>query len=607
MTSLRLLCSIGLLSIISLLPVNAHAQEGTEGELVALVQNEQGLNENERLYELFDFMWAWYMEQYPEFATSTGYSGQNDRWTDYSLDAIERRRQQPQHFLEVLASIDRDALDKRAKLDYELVRKALEDEIEGQRFRGEYMRINQMGGVQQGVARVIAIMPARTVEEYHDIIARLRGVPRLIDQTIILLEKGREAGLTPPRITLRKVPQQIQNLMVDDASASPMLAAFQRFPETVSSEQRERLREEATQVMTEEVYPGYRKLREYLVETYIPDARTSVGLSALPEGERWYAYNVRQSTTTDLTPQQIHEIGLREVQRIREEMEEIKRETGFEGSLTEFFAFLRTDPQFFFVTPEELLRAYRDISKRADSELVKLFGTLPRLPYGVKPVPAYAEQSQTTAYYEAGSLEAGRPGYFFANTYDLKSRPKWEMEALTLHEAVPGHHLQIALAQEQPEAHDLRKYQFYTAFVEGWGLYAESLGAEMGFYQDPYAKFGQLTYEMWRAIRLVVDTGIHALGWSRQQAIDFFEANAGKAEHDIVIEVDRYIVWPGQALAYKLGELKITELREYAEEDLGPAFNGREFHDAVLENGALPLDRLEARTRAWVEDQKEGS
>jgi uncharacterized protein (DUF885 family) len=324
----------------------------------------------------------------------------------------------------------------------------------------------------------------------------------------------------------------------------------------------------------------------------------------LPDGEEWYAHRVKQMTTTDLTPQQIHDIGLSEVARIRLEMEKVKEQAGFEGDLAAFFDFLRSDPQFFFDDPEDLLSAYRNIAKRADAELPKLFGTLPRLPYGVTPVPQYAQESQTTAYYQPGSLEAGRAGQFFANTYDLASRPKWEMEALTLHEAVPGHHLQIATAMELEELAWFRRFGGYTAYTEGWGLYSESLGEEMGFYQDPYSKFGQLTYEMWRAIRLVVDTGMHSLGWSRDDAIAFFEENAGKAEHDIVVEVDRYIVWPGQALAYKIGELKLKELKAMAKQELGDDFDIRAFHDKILGNGALPLRVLETHVGEWVDAQK---
>ncbi|HET9212856.1 MAG TPA: DUF885 domain-containing protein, partial [Thermoanaerobaculia bacterium] len=312
----------------------------------------------------------------------------------------------------------------------------------------------------------------------------------------------------------------------------------------------------------------------------------------------------RVSTTTTLTPEQIHQIGLAEVKRIRKEMDALIASTGFKGSFEDFCKFLRTDPRFFYDKPEDLLMGYRDIAKRIDPELIRLFGRLPRLPYGVIPVPSYSEKSQTTAYYEDGSLAAGRPGEFYANTYDLKSRPKWEMEALTAHEAVPGHHLQLSLAQELEGVPEWRKHDDYTAFVEGWGLYAESLGEEIGLYKDPYSRFGQLTYEMWRAIRLVVDTGMHTMGWTRQQAIDYFKANSAKAEHDIEVEVDRYIVWPAQALAYKIGELKLKELRAYAQKELGPGFDVRAFHDHVLGNGAVPLDLLEKNVRAWVAEAK---
>ena len=313
---------------------------------------------------------------------------------------------------------------------------------------------------------------------------------------------------------------------------------------------------------------------------------------------------IRHYTTTSLTPDKIHEIGLIEGKRIREEMEAIKEEVGFNEGLIDFFEFLRTDSRFYYETADELLAGYRDICKRADPELIKLFRKLPRQPYGVVPIPAYIEKSVTTAYYQPGSNEAGRAGFFFANTYDLTSRPKWEMEALALHEAVPGHHLQLAIADEIEGLPEFRKYGRYTGYVEGWGLYSESLGEEMGFYTDPYSKFGQLTYEMWRAIRLVVDTGLHAKGWSRNQAIDFFKANAGKAEHDIVVEVDRYIVWPGQALAYKLGELKIKQLRTRASSKLKDEFDIRLFHDEILWNGALPLSILEKRIENWINKQE---
>jgi uncharacterized protein (DUF885 family) len=428
-------------------------------------------------------------------------------------------------------------------------------------------------------------------------------VPALVDQTIALLEKGVETGITPPRVTLRDVPEQVRNQIVDEAAASPMLRPFQSMPPTIEPPVAETLRAAAARAYTAAVAPAYRRLLEYLETRYLPRTRETIAARDLPDGEAWYAFSIRQMTTTRLSAQEIHDIGLAEVKRIRAEMDAVMARTDFDGTFQQFVGFLRTDDRFFFDRAEDLLVAYRDICKRVDPELPKLFATLPRLPYGVVPVPSYAEKSQTTAYYEPGSPSAGRPGRFFANTYDLRARPRWEMEALALHEAVPGHHLQIALAQELPEMPEFRRHGFYTAYIEGWGLYAESLGSEMGFYQDPYAKFGQLTYEIWRAIRLVVDTGMHALGWSRQQAIDFFTENAGKAEHDIVVEVDRYIVWPAQALAYKIGELEIKELRARASAALGARFDLRLFHDEVLGAGALPLDVLASRVDAWVARQ----
>jgi uncharacterized protein (DUF885 family) len=457
-----------------------------------------------------------------------------------------------------------------------------------------------MNGVQQDVAQMLAMMPTGNVAQYENVVARLEGVPALVDQTIVLLKEGLQAGLTPPRVTLRDVPQQVRNQIVDDPRESPLLHGFSRLPESIPAGEGERLRVRAAAAYAAHVGPAYRRLYEFLVDRYIPAARESIAMRALPDGEAWYAWSVRHYTTTRLTPDEIHVVGLSEVERIRAEMDGAIAASGFTGTFHDFARFLRTDPRFYFEKAGDLLAAYRDICKRADPELVRLFGRLPRLPYGVKPVPAYAEKSQTTAYYEPGSPATGRPGYFFANTYDLPSRPIWEMQPLALHEAVPGHHLQIALAQEMEDVPEFRRHGGFTAFVEGWGLYAESLGAEMGFYADPYALFGRLSYELWRAVRLVVDTGMHWLGWSRQQAIDYFKDNSGKAEHDIIVEVDRYIVWPGQALAYKIGEMKIKELRARAARELGPAFDLRAFHDLVLGAGALPLDVLGERVAAWT-------
>jgi uncharacterized protein (DUF885 family) len=561
-------------------------------------------DDSRRLHELFKLDWTHTMRESPEFATLVGYPGQNERWSDLSLEAIERRKRELEAPMNVIQSIDRSKLKPNDQLNYDLFKKNYQDAIAGSKFKSEYLQITQMDGVQQEVARVLELAPRNSLKDYEDLLGRLNSVPQLIEQTIALLKKGLAIKITPARITLRDVPQQIKNQMIEDADRNALFEPFRAFPPSIPRKEQERLQQQAQIALKEKAIPAFRQLLAFFEKEYLPNSRESIAISDLPDGKAWYAHNVRTSTTTTLTPEQIHELGLSEVKRIRHEMETLIADVGFKGSFEDFSQFLRTDSRFFYNDAESLVRAYRDISKRADPELAHLFGKLPRLPYGVKEVPTYAQKSQTTAYYEAGSPAAGRPGWYMVNTYGLDTRPKWEMEALSLHEAVPGHHLQIALAQEMEEVPEFRKHGGYTAFVEGWGLYSESLGKEMGFYKDPYMQYGQLTYEMWRAIRLVVDTGMHSMGWSRDQAINYFATNSSKAEHDIIVEIDRYIVWPGQALAYKIGELKLKELRALAAQQLGEKFDVREFHDHVLDDGAVPLDILEGRIKEWLAVKK---
>ena len=580
------------------------SQSDFESQYQMLQENKTRQSDSARLHALFDLDWEYAMATYPTWATWEGRYERNGEWTDNSLEAIRRREKESAWSYNVLKSIDREKLSREEQLNYDLYLQSAEREIERQKFPGEYMPINQLGGIHQQVPRLFRVMPKRNAKDFEDILSRMRGLPKVIDNTIVLMRKGLEMGATPPKITLRDIPEQVKNILSDDPTESPIYQPFHEMPESISDGEQLRLQEEAVRIYREEVAPAFWRLHDFLVNDYIPNARESVGMVGMPMGGEWYASNVKGHTTTDLTPREIFDIGQREVKRIRAQMREVARERGFEGSLEEFEEFLRTDPQFYHKTPEELLSGYRDICKRADPELAKLFGVLPRLPYGVIPVPDFMAKSQTTAYYSGGSAETGRPGYFYANTYDLNSRPKWEMEALALHEAVPGHHLQISLAQELDDLPRWRRDGGYTAFVEGWGLYAESLGEEMGFYSDPYSKYGQLSYEMWRAIRLVVDVGLHEFGWTRQQAIDFFAANSGKPLHDIEVEIDRYIVWPGQALAYKMGELKIKELRARTEEELGEQFDIRAFHDELLGDGALPLDVLEEKMEKWMKEMQ---
>jgi uncharacterized protein (DUF885 family) len=565
------------------------------------------------LHAQLDEDWKYWMTQYPETATSIGYPGQNARWTDYSPSANDARAAYLKTSADRLGAVDRAPLSAGDQLNYDLYRDLLHTAVLGLAFQNDampirgviphnlQMPINQLEGLQQDVPRTFALMPAVTREDYENILSRLRGVPRIVDQTIALMERGLTAGATPPKITLRDVPGQVSAQIVDDPLESPMLAAFNAWPASIPDADRATLTARATGAYRDGVAPAFRKLHDFLASRYIPSCREPIAASALPNGAAMYAYNVKWHITTDQTPADIHALGLAEVKRIRAEMDAVIAASGFTGSYAAFAKFLRTNPQFYFSDSESLLTAYRDIAKRADPELAHLFGRLPQTPYGVKPVPDAIAPSQTTAYYEPGSFVAGRPANMFANTFKLESRPKWEMETLTMHEAVPGHHIQLSIAQELQGLPEFRKNSSYTAFVEGWGLYGESLGEEMGFYKDPYSKFGRLTYEMWRAIRLVVDTGLHSMGWTRDQAIDFFRSNAAKTDQDIIVEIDRYIVWPGQALGYKMGQLKIRELRSSAERTLGPRFDVRAFHDVVVGQGAVPLDVLERQVKAWVE------
>ncbi len=561
-------------------------------------------SESERLYRFLDLAWDSRLSETPEFATYIGFPGHNDRWSDFSPAGIEHRHGLLREQLKTAQSIDRSRLTESEQVDLDLYRRRLESLIEGFRFPAEETMLTQYDGIQQDVPRALATAPAVTPRDYADLLARLNALPTLVDQNIALLDKGLAAGTTPPKNLMMGVPGQVRALLNDDSLKSPLLAPFRRISSSsVPPDDQERIVREAVRAYEKNAAPAFRKLLSFLTETYIPRARESISLAAVPDGAAWYAYAVRKATTTDLTPSQIHEIGLAEVKRIRAEMNKTIAATGFQGSFAEFVRFLHTDPRFFYDRPEDLVEGYRAIAARADLQAASLFGTWPSLPYRVLPIPEAIAPLRATAYYEPGSVAAGRPGNCFVNTFDLKARPKWEMEALALHECM-GHHLQVSLAQEIKAVPKWRNYHDYTAFVEGWGLYAESLGDEMGFYRDPYFKFGRLSYEMWRAIRLVVDTGIHSQGWTRQQAIDYFRKNTAQDDRAIEAEISRYATSPGLALAYKIGELKIKELRATAQKELGPAFDLRAFHDELLRHGALPLDLLEQNVKAWMRARK---
>jgi len=568
---------------------------------VALPARAEGAGDDaaRRLHALFQEEWEYTLREDPTFASFLGDRRYNDRWPDVSLAAVARRHQHNQEVLEKLDAIDRAALSEADRVNYQLFRRNYEFAVEGHQYRTYLLPVSHQGGIQTENELADALRFA-TVKDYEDWIARLRALPLYVEQITALMKEGIRAGIVHPRVIMERVPAQIEKQIVDDPAGSLFFKPFTRFPDEIPAGERERLAAQAQAAIREQVVPAYRKFQRFFLEEYLPACLEKAGVWQLPRGKELYAFRTRLFTTTNLTPEEIHRLGLEEVKRIRGEMEAIIKQIGFQGSFEEFLQFLRTDPRFYYRDPQELLEAYRALSKQLDPTLVKLFKRLPRAPYGVEPIPEAVAPDTTTAYYRQPAADGSRAGTYFVNLYRPEVRPKYEMEALSMHEAVPGHHLQIALAMELGELPEFRRYDGYTAFTEGWGLYAESLGGELGFYRDPYSKFGQLTYEMWRAVRLVVDTGMHTMGWSRQQAIDFFKANAAKTELDIVNEVDRYIAWPGQALAYKIGELKIKELRARAARELGERFDVRDFHDVVLGSGALPLDVLEANVDAWI-------
>jgi uncharacterized protein (DUF885 family) len=555
-----------------------------------------------RLHRLFDRAWARDLADDPLAATHFGDTRFNDRWPDVTRANRERIHAADHEVLAELATMHRAALPAAEQLNHDLFQRRYAQRLTDWPFHLEYYRISAREGIQT-LNETAELMPFETVADYETWLKRLAALPAYLDQYIELMREGAQQKRTQPRELMERVLPQLAMQLVDKPEDSPFYAKFRSIPDAIPPAERDRLTTRAKTVIAEAVVPAHRRFEAFFRSEYLPACRTNAGIWDTPDGAALYANRVQYHTTTRLSPEEIHALGLDEVARIRAEMQKVRDEVGFKGTLEEFFAKLRTEPQFYYSSPDELLRAYMVTAKQIEPELPKLFGKLPRTPFGVRPIPATSAPNTTTAYYSPPSADGRRPGYFYVNLYRPEVRPKYEIEVLTSHESVPGHHLQIALAQEQSGLPTFRRFAGYTAFVEGWGLYSERLGYELGLYKDPYSRFGQLTYDMWRAVRLVVDTGIHAKRWTRQQAIDYFKDNAAKTETDIVNEIDRYIGWPGQALAYKIGQLKLLELRAAAEKALGPRFDIRAFHDAVLANGALPLELLERQMRSWIGTQ----
>lgn len=552
------------------------------------------------LTALLDREWEWRMREDPLFATTTGDHRYDDRLPAAASADEQRRATETQAFLDAAMAIDRARLPARDAVTLDMFRAELEDRLASARFREYLIPINADSGFHSGFALVPQTLRLVSVRDYDNYLARLRAFPRYMDQHIARMREGLAAGITVPKVALTGIDTAIEPLMPADPTKSPLYEPFHRLPATFGAAERTRVATAGKAAIAEAVTPAYARFRDFLATEYIPGARSTIAASALPDGAAYYAHLVRRFTTLPLTADQVHATGLAQVQAIRAEMAQVMRKTGFSGDFAAFLAMLRTDPRFYPKSGEQLLKEGAFIAKRMDAKLPSLFGRLPRQPYGVAPVPDYLAPKYTAGRYNGNPPEGTAPGYYWLNTYALHTRPLYNLEALTLHEAVPGHHLQIALANEAQDVPRFRKYSYISAFGEGWGLYAEWLGLEAGFYTDPYSDFGRLTYAMWRAARLVVDTGLHVKGWTRQQAIDYLAANTALSLHECTTEIDRYIAWPGQALSYKIGELKIRELRARAEQALGDRFDVRRFHDAVLANGSVPLPVLEQHIDAFI-------
>jgi uncharacterized protein (DUF885 family) len=561
-----------------------------------------GTSEVDKLHGLFNDHWELDMKRYPNWASRLGDRRYSQNWQDLSPEGFAESETNNQRALTSLSEIDRSALPDKDKVNYDLFKLKYEDRLSLQKFSPHLVPIGQRGGIQT-LDQTADSIPLASVRDFDDWLTRMSKIDILMEQTIALMETGIKKGIVPPKATMARIPAQIEKQIVKDPTKSLFYKPFIELPKEFSKADIARLQKNAQSLIRSKIVPAYEKLQVYFNQTYYPACRDSIGISEIPNGREYYKSLIKSFTTTDMTPDEVHDLGLKEVKRIRSEMESAIVESGFKGDFAAFVHFLRTDPQFYFDTPEELFEAYQAMSKRLDPKLVHLFTVLPRMPYGVKKIPDAIAPDTTTAYYSLPAADGSRAGYYYVNLYKPETRPKFEMEVLSVHESVPGHHMQLALQQELESLPNFRRYSGFTVFIEGWGLYSERLGYEMGLYKDPYSRFGQLTYDMWRAVRLVVDTGMHYKGWSRQEAIDFFKLNAPKSELDIINEIDRYISWPGQALAYKIGQLKILALRQEAEDRLGENFDLRRFHDTVLGNGSVPLYVLENFVREWIDSE----
>ncbi|MFB2649985.1 DUF885 domain-containing protein [Shewanella mangrovisoli] len=553
------------------------------------------------LQAIVDQSWQLQLSASPEMAYGMGDKSAAGKLQDLSPEALAKLNQGQMAILAQLKALDRNKLSKEDKINAQILEDQIQNEVDLYKYKDYYLPITAESGFHAYISS-IAQGRFNTLEDYQNYLGKLKALPTYFAQQTHWLKQGLKEGITPPKATLKGFENSISAYILP-VEKSSYFKPFTQYPSHFTEAQKAQLTQEGRASVEQNVLPTYQAFYDFMTQEYMPNTRENIAANSLPDGDAFYENRVRYYTTLNMTSAEVHELGLKEVKRIRQEMEQVIKSVGFKGSFADFLHFLRTDPQFYTTSADQLLKEAAFIAKKADAMLPKYFGKLPRKPYGIAPVPAEIAPKYTSGRY-SGSNRDDEPGYYWVNTYALDKRPLYELEALTLHEAVPGHHLQISLNSELSSLPDFRRYSYISAFGEGWGLYSEYLGLEAGFYQDPYSNFGRLTYEMWRAARLVVDTGMHAQGWSREQAIEFMASNTALSLHNVTTEIDRYITWPGQALSYKIGELTIKRLRAKAEQALGDKFDIRAFHDAVLENGSVPMSVLEQQINDFIEAQK---
>ena len=588
----------------SLSPARAHAQTFKVDPNAAAAP--QSLEDRRKaLNRLFDDYWQDNLRHSPEFASSIGDKRYNDQISDYSVKAYNEGLEREQGFLMRLAAIDATGFTPQETISRDLLLRTFTQDQEAAEFKEWEMPINQMGGIHTTYPQLVAELSFASVKDYDDWIARLHAIPKAFEQTTRNMSIGVEDHRVPPKFLLEKALDQVKGMAHRKAEDSPFALPLKSFPASIPAPEQARIKTEMLDAITKEVLPAYLRFQRFLEVTYVPAGRAEPGIAALPDGAKYYAFSIQRTTTTNLTAEQIHQIGLDEVKRDEAEMLAIAQKLGF-ADLKSFRASLKTNPKLKPASREALLDAYRQVLKPMQAKLPELFGRLPKAPFEVAAVPDFLEKTSAPAYYEAGTPDGSRPGRLRIDTYNAQDRNLYAVEAIAYHEGLPGHHLQISISQELQDVPEFRKFGGYTAFQEGWGLYSERLGKDLGFYQDPYSDYGRLEADIWRAVRLVVDTGVHSKHWTREQMVDFFHEHSAIDETSIQAEVDRYIAWPSQALAYKIGQLKILELRDRAKKALGAKFDLKEFHDQVLDAGALPLDVLEARITAWITAQQKG-